>query len=55
MAISRRLSGLMLDALAFPPFNPPNFPNATAAGFFSGFAAAGGSGGACPVACWTTA
>jgi hypothetical protein len=25
-------------ALAFPPFNPPSLPNATAAGFLAGFA-----------------
>src|SRR5579863_1870850 len=36
-------------ALAFPPFNPPSLPSATAAGFFSGFAGSGWLG-ACPVA-----
>ena len=34
-AISFRRSGLSFAALAFPPFNPPSLPRATAAGFFS--------------------
>ena len=33
-ADSRRSSGLILAARAFPPFAPPSFPSATAAGFF---------------------
>jgi hypothetical protein len=36
-------------ARAFPPFAPPSFPSATAAGFFSGPFGAG-SGAASPVA-----
>ena len=38
-----------INARAFPPFNPPSLPNATAAGFLTGF----DPGAACPVACWT--
>src|SRR5271157_1549391 len=34
LAISRSRSGLNFSALALPPFFPPNFPKATAAGFF---------------------
>jgi hypothetical protein len=33
-AISRRFCGESAAALAFPPFNPPNSPKATASGFF---------------------
>jgi IS1 family transposase len=33
-AISLRRSGVNLAARAFPPFNPPSLPSATAAGFF---------------------
>jgi hypothetical protein len=35
----------MLAARAFPPFNPPSLPSATAAAFFSGFDAMDGN-------CW---
>src|SRR5687768_418158 len=41
-----RRAGLNFAARAFPPFAPPSFPNATAAGF----RVSGGSGGAFPVA-----
>jgi len=37
-AISLSLFLLSFLALAFPPFNPPSLPSATAAGFFSGVA-----------------
>jgi hypothetical protein len=47
-AISLRRFGESAAALAFPPFDPPSFPRATAAGFF--FRA----GGVCPVASATT-
>jgi len=40
--ISVRLDFESAAALALPPFNPPNLPRATAAGFFSGFGAGGG-------------
>jgi hypothetical protein len=33
-AIALRLFGDSFSARAFPPFNPPSFPSATAAGFF---------------------
>jgi hypothetical protein len=47
LAISLRFLAESDSALAFPPFNPPSLPNATAAGFFAG------TGVACPVDCWT--
>jgi hypothetical protein len=34
LAISERRLGESFSALAFPPFNPPSRPKATAAGFF---------------------
>lgn len=34
-AMLRLLAAESAAALAFPPFRPPSFPNATAAGFFS--------------------
>jgi len=34
LALSVRSSGVSLFARAFPPFNPPNRPRATAAAFF---------------------
>jgi hypothetical protein len=37
-AISLRRLAESFFALALPPFNPPNLPRATAAGFFSGLA-----------------
>ncbi len=33
-AISLRRSGESFEARILPPFDPPSFPNATAAGFF---------------------
>ena len=45
-AIAFRFAGDNAAALAGPPLAPPNFPSATAAGFFT----ASGSGGASPVA-----
>lgn len=47
LEISDFLSGDKLDALAIPPFKPPSLPNATAAGFFSGFST--DTGATCPV------
>ncbi len=35
LAIADRRAALNFAALACPPFRPPSFPNATAAGFFS--------------------
>ena len=37
-ALSRRCSAVSFLALAFPPFNPPSRPSATAAAFFFVFA-----------------
>jgi hypothetical protein len=37
LAIRLRLVAESFSALALPPFRPPSRPNATAAGFFSGF------------------
>lgn len=37
-AIAERLAALNFAARAFPPFNPPSRPSATAAGFFSSVA-----------------
>jgi hypothetical protein len=34
-AIDLRLAGESFAARAFPPFNPPSLPSATALGFFS--------------------
>jgi hypothetical protein len=42
-AICFRLSAVSLAALAGPPFFPPNRPNATAAGFFSGLGSTSGT------------
>jgi hypothetical protein len=50
-AISLRFLAERAFARAFPPFNPPNLPNATAAGFLAGLTGSGGV--ACPVDCWT--
>jgi hypothetical protein len=36
-AIALRSLGVNLSARALPPMSPPKRPNATAAGFFSGF------------------
>ena len=35
LAAIDRSSGVMFAALVLPPFAPPSFPRATAAGFFS--------------------
>jgi len=50
-ALSARSSGVIFAALAAPPFAPPSFPRATAAGFFS---RSGSGGGASPMASWKT-
>ena len=47
LAIAFRFGAVNVAALAGPPFAPPSFPSATAAGFFCG---SGGGGGALPVA-----
>ena len=50
LAICDLADGGSLLALAFPPFNPPSRPNATAAGFFPSAGGTGVSGsGADPV------
>jgi hypothetical protein len=50
LAICLRFLAVRASARAFPPFNPPSLPSATAAGFLVG---TGGTGAACPVECWT--
>ena len=52
-AIAFRLAGESFSALAFPPLRPPRRPSATAAGFFSGGAAAAISWPGVPVD-WAT-
>jgi hypothetical protein len=56
-AISVRSCGVSFAALAMPPFMPPSFPSATAAGFFlrGGNDSGLGAGlNSAPVACSTT-
>lgn len=51
LALSARSSAVIFAARAFPPFAPPSFPSATAAGFFSRSGLGSGLGsGASPIA-----
>jgi hypothetical protein len=51
LAISLRFLAVKAIARAFPPFNPPSLPSATAAGFLAG--GGGDAGAICPVDFWT--